>query len=252
MAKPPSKAQYVADQLAIKIAAGEYQPGEWLPGGEAIGRDFGAERGTVRRALHMLADRKPPLVEIVRGNGARVLPRVVTRHSPIDMTQPVGQWRGFGAAIYRAGQESYTDIIRIGETQAAPSVARWLGVPIGTAVLERNRVHGVVETGERKPVEIATSWISMPVVERVPALREDDTGPGGMTARLVDAGYEPRYEDVLSARHADAAEQELLKVNGQHSMLVSWRRTYDQTGHVIKVSRRVINSLLHELVYRYP
>jgi GntR family transcriptional regulator len=236
--------------LAIKIAAGDYRPGEWLPSGEAIGREFGAERGTVRRALRMLAERG--LVEVVEGNGAKVAQRVVTQHSPADMTQPANGWRGFGAAALRAGQEPYVDVRSVREVEALPHVARWLGVPIGTVTLERDRVHGIVEAGERKPVEIATTWIKLSVVERVPMLRQPDTGTEGMTARLIEAGYEPRYEDVVTSRHGDADEQERLQVDGQQSLTVVWRRTYDQTDQIIKVSQRVINPLRHKLSYRYP
>jgi GntR family transcriptional regulator len=250
MAKPPAKAQYIADQLAIRIAAGDYQAGQWLPGAQSIGDELGAERGTVRRALQMLAERG--LVEIVAGNGARVLDRAVTRHNTVDMVQDVGNWRGFGAASLRAGGEPYADVASVGEVTAPPQVAHLLAIPLGEQVLLRDRVHGVVESGVRKPAEVALTWITLAAVERAPALRQVDTGHGGITRRLIDAGYELRYEDEVSARMADDTERARLKIDASQPVLTVWRRSYDQTDHVIKVSNRVINPQVHHLVHRYP
>ncbi len=245
MPRPPSKAQHVADQLAIRIAAGDYAPGDWLPARRDLGRDFGVDRGTVGRALQILDERG--LVEIVEGNGARVAPRTVTRHSDRDMVQNVGPWLGFGAAATREGKEPYADMVRIAEVEAPSSAARWLGVPIGTTVLVRDRTHGTVESGERVPAEIARTWITMPCVERLPVLREENTGPGGMTERFREAGYVQTYDNRAIARHADAAEQERLSVGTNHPVMDIWRRTYDQDGRIIKASNRVINTLLHEV-----
>lgn len=249
MAKPPTKAQHVADQLAIKIATGEYRPGQWLPGAEAIGDELGAERGTVRRALLMLAARG--LIEIVVGNGAKVIARTVTNVDTTDITQGVDQWRGFGAAAVRGGSEPYVDVADAVEVPVPPAAANRLGIPMGTIVLLRDRVHGVVEGGERQPSEIALTWITMPVVERAPGVRLADTGPGGITARIAEAGYQMRYEDTPTTRMPSAAEQDRLRIDGDQPVLDVWRRTYDQSDHVIKVSNRIINPLLIQLVYRY-
>jgi GntR family transcriptional regulator len=248
MPRVPRRAAQVAEEVAARIAGGTYLPGAWLPGGPTLGEEFGVDRGTVRRALLMLQERG--LVEVVEGNGARV--RKPSRHETSDMTVSVGQWRGFGAAVSRAGGEPYTEPTAIREIEAPSRVAQILGIPAGTTVLERDRVHGEVVGGERRPVEIATSWITMPVVERLPVLREVNTGPGGMTVRIEEAGYRMAYEDVVTSRLADSGERERLQIDEHQPVTDVVRRTYDQTGVVIKASRRVINPARHELVYRYP
>jgi GntR family transcriptional regulator len=245
MAKPPAKTQFVADQLAIRIAAGDYQPGQWLPGGQAIGDELGADRGTVRSALRMLEERG--LVEVVKGNGARVRPRTVTRHNDRDMVENVGQWLGFGAAVAREGKEPYADVVRIAEVEAPSSAARWLGVPIGTTVLLRDRTQGWMEEEGPLPAQIARTWITMPCVERLPVLREKNTGPGGMTERFREAGYVLSYDNTAIARHADAAEQERLRVGPNHPVIDVWRRTYDQDRRIVKASNRVVNTMHHGL-----
>lgn len=177
--------------------------------------------------------------------------RTVTQLDTTDLTRGDGQWNGFGAAVVRAGGEPYADVTAIRDVPATPAVAQWLAVPIGTIVLLRERVHGVVEGGNRVPFEVASTWITMPVVEAVPAVRERDTGPGGITRRITEAGYAMQYEDVSSARHPSAAEQEYLGVDADHPVLDVWRRSYDQDGRVIKASNRVIDPMRHQPVYRY-
>jgi GntR family transcriptional regulator len=71
MAKPPVKAQQLAEQLGDLIRSGEYQPGQWLPSERQLVETYGAVRSTVRQAIQMLAD--AGLVERQEGAGARVL-----------------------------------------------------------------------------------------------------------------------------------------------------------------------------------
>jgi DNA-binding GntR family transcriptional regulator len=71
MAKPPVKAQHIADQLAEQIRNGEPAPGGWLPTERELGETYGAGRSTVRLAIQLLAD--AGLVERRGGAGARVV-----------------------------------------------------------------------------------------------------------------------------------------------------------------------------------
>lgn len=251
MAKAPTKAQFVADHLAVRIAAGDYLPGQWLPGGKTIGDELGVDRGTVRNALLMLAERG--LVEVVEGNGAKVAARVASsNYEPADLTRGVGRWRGFGATVIRDGGEPYAEVARVVEVEVPASVANRLGVPLGTTVLLRDRVQGrIAADGTREPVQIALTWITMEVVGRAPVVREEDTGPGGITSRITEAGYDMRYEDVVTARLADTFEQARLGIDDRQAVLDVWRRTFDQDGRVIKVSNRIVNPLRQGLTSAY-
>ena len=70
MARPPVKAQEIADALATAIRKGEVLPGAWLPPERQLAEDHGVSRGTARQAAQILAD--AGLVELVPGSGARV------------------------------------------------------------------------------------------------------------------------------------------------------------------------------------
>lgn len=58
--------------LAARIARGDYPAGTWLPSGATLQRDFAASRGTVSRALVVLAENG--IVRVSNGKGTWVLP----------------------------------------------------------------------------------------------------------------------------------------------------------------------------------
>jgi DNA-binding GntR family transcriptional regulator len=171
-----------------------------------------------------------------------------------DITRQVGTWRGFHAAVDRAGAQAYTDTLRILVVEATAEVAGRLGIPVGSTVLERTRIQGVVVNGTRQPVQLSSSWITGEVVSRLPVLRERDTGPGGMGSRMEEAGYRLGYEDMVTARLPSPQEQEQLAIPADQPVVIAWRRAFDQggSGHALEVTLRIINPRLHELVYRYP
>lgn len=70
MARPPAKAQRLADELAELVRSGELTG--WLPAERQLAEKFAAGRSTVRQAVRILADRG--LVEHVGGLGSRIRP----------------------------------------------------------------------------------------------------------------------------------------------------------------------------------
>lgn len=70
MARPPVKAQQLADQLAQEIEAGEISPGSWLPAERQLAEHHGYGRSTARQAIQRLVEMG--LVEQIPGSGARV------------------------------------------------------------------------------------------------------------------------------------------------------------------------------------
>lgn len=239
MARPATKAQTVADTIASRITGGELEPGAWLPGERALAQQHKVDRSTARRALRLLSDRG--LVSITPGTGAQV------RRDAADITRTVGTWRGFHVAVARGGQEAFTHTT-MRDVDLDSETARWLGVPAGVRVLERHRVQGIKGAS---PVQTSTSWIAPEVTDRLPILREVNTGPGGMNQRMEDAGYRLRFEDVVTSRLPHVSEQNTLEIGPTEPVLVVWRRCYDQGDRILEVTRRVIVASRHELIYRY-
>lgn len=58
--------------IAARIERGDYPTGSWLPSGATLQRDFAASRGTVSRALVVLAENG--VVRVSNGKGTWVLP----------------------------------------------------------------------------------------------------------------------------------------------------------------------------------
>jgi GntR family transcriptional regulator len=245
MARPPTKAQAITDAIAAQIADGEIGEDSWLPAERDLAQRFEVDRSTVRRALSILADRG--LVTIEPNTGARVRGGEPLRREHSDLTRQEGDWRGFHVSALRSGREPYTKTT-VNEVPADSTLARWLAVPIGTVVLERARVQGV--SGE-DPVQTATTWIPPDVSERLPILRQVDTGPGGIYSRLTEIGLSIRFEETVTCRFPSPDEQAILRVEPGQPVLVTWRRGYDQADHIAEVTHRVIVGDRHELVYSY-
>ena len=249
MPRRPVKAEQIAAALAQRITAGEFGAQGWLPSLRDLARTYDAVERTVASGIAILAARG--LVESVPSKGTRVV-STVFRRDAADITQQVGRWREFHTAAARAGGRAYTDTYRITEVPAPAEVAGRLGIPVEATVLERARIQGLVVDGSRSPVQLSSSWITAEVVERLPILREQDTGPGGMGSRMAEAGYALIYEDVITARLPGPHEQERLAIPADQPVVVAWRRAFDQaSSRALEVTLRIINPALHELVFRY-
>lgn len=245
MPRPPTKAQAITNALAARIVEGELDPGAWLPSERVLAHQYGADRSTVRRALRMLSDQG--LVRLRHGAGAQVRTSRAVRRSAADVTRQVGAWRGFHVSAQKDGRTPFTRTT-VAEVEAGERLAGRLDVPPGTRVLERARVQGV--EGE-PPVQTATTWVLLDVVERIPVLREVNTGPGGIYSRLEEAGHEITFEESVTCRLPRADEQATLEIGPDRPVLTLWRRAYDQEGRVVEVTHRVVVGDRHELVYRY-
>lgn len=245
MPRPPTKAQSITDAIAADIVSGQRAPDTWLPSERELSQQFNADRSTVRRAILMLSERG--LITHTKGVGSRVRPTEPVRRGDGDLTKQVGTWRGFHVAALRGGREPFTRTT-IRDVEVDQNLARWLGVPIGTAVLERARVQGVV--GE-PPIQTATTWVVADIVDQVPILRQVDTGPGGIYSRLADIGVHVRFEETVTCRLPLASERDVLEIEPHQPVLVLWRRGYNQADHIIEVTNRIIVGDRHELVYSY-
>jgi len=76
-------------------------------------------------------------------------------------------------------------IRELAEVPAPPDVAERLGVEPGTSVWVRRRTTLI----NGRPNQLADSYYTLSVVDTAPAIREENTGPGGGFARLEEAGY---------------------------------------------------------------
>ena len=222
--------QRIADTLRVAIETGEYPPGASLPSGTALAEQFGVHRGTVYKALQELAaggyvdlgQRRRALVR------SRPRERVVIRDRTVYRDE-IGYFFDRNAQQWRAkGQPSH----RIGPPPN--HVADILGQPRGTNVLIRERAMGPVDSD--RPQQLATSYLPLDLVAELPVIGGTNTGPGGIYDRIEEHFGGPiQWRETVSARNANADEQERLGVTPVSAMLVVTRESTVSTAGGPKV-----------------
>ncbi|MDQ2879738.1 MAG: GntR family transcriptional regulator [Actinomycetota bacterium] len=236
----------MAHKLGTKITEGAYPPGVWMPSERELAEEHQVDRSTVRRALRILAERH--LVILATATGAQVpVAGLSMRRTADDVTRQVGTWRGFHVSATKAGHEPFTETT-VSEVEADVEVGRGLGVPTGTPVLRRARRQGIVGA---PPVQLSTSYLRLDLVDKIPLLREVDTGPGGMYSRMEELGHRVHFEESVTCRLPNNEEKEKLMIDMNQPVLVLWRRAYDQNNRILDLTHRIVVGNRHELVYRY-
>ncbi|MBE3002166.1 GntR family transcriptional regulator [Nocardiopsis sp. HNM0947] len=182
----------IAEEIRALIRSGQYADGDRLPGENTIMESHGVARATARQALSVLINEG--LAVAVRGSGIYVrLFRPVRRHGARRLSKEL--W-GNGRAIWQtdgADRAYRVDDLRVEEAAAREHVARVLDLEEGAGVLRRSRRYLV----EDRPVQTAVSFLPLALlVEHAdhPAarsIRSQDTGPGGIYARLSELGMAP-------------------------------------------------------------
>jgi GntR family transcriptional regulator, transcriptional repressor for pyruvate dehydrogenase complex len=115
MAKPPIKAQELADRLAEAIESGELPPGRYLPPERAMALEHDVARSVINRAVGMLADRG--LIELRKGSSPRVIGP--TTATALDATAVHGE-----LAAIRAELREMNDRLRALEAASTPEPGR--------------------------------------------------------------------------------------------------------------------------------
>lgn len=224
--RPPFR--QIADRLRDAIRSGRLAPAERLPSERQLAEEYGVDRATARRAIDRL--RAEGLIISHHGKGIFVREAQPVRRTARNRMSQRPQ-RGFYADLEDAGlAPNVTTTI---EQKPAPAnIAAMLGVEAGTELLVRSRHMSAGDT----PLQLADTWFAPAVVERIPQLREQDTGPGGMYARMEDAGYMLDQRDFVTARVPTPEESKALALDDGVALLHVNRVTADQDGNVLEVT----------------
>ncbi len=226
----------LADALRARVAVGNHAAGGALPSEAQLGREYGASRVTVRRALELL--RAEGLVTSRQGAGWFVA---------LDpVRQPLGRITTIEAALEAAGAEPRRDIVEFRFEPAAAEVASALGIAAGTDVLRVERV--VRADGE--PFALVTVWVpgdlgadlSRADVERSPFY---DLLP----VRGVELG---RAVQTIDAAALDEHDATLLGVAPGSPTLLCRRITYATDGRAVIASAHRYPSGRTHLEIEFP
>ncbi|TDR89167.1 GntR family transcriptional regulator [Enterovirga rhinocerotis] len=120
----------IADSLRQRIARGHWPKDTRLPAAEALAREFGVSRLTVRQALDILA--REGLVEARQGSGT-----YVTASPEQDRRLRVGTSLAALVELYR---DTSPEILTIAERSAAPRLTQEDGLP-ASGYVHMRRLH---------------------------------------------------------------------------------------------------------------
>lgn len=242
----PPKYQRIAAQLRAAIEAGEYGPGERLPGENELMAEYGVARMTARQALGVL--QTEGLVEARRGAGVFVRDFKPIRRRGVERLAH-RQW-GAGRSIWEAdaaGRELVVNSVEVTEEEASALIAGLLQLGEGARVCVRRRRFVL----DGKPVLLSTSYLAAEVVAGT-RIAQPDTGPGGTYARLEELGRKPvRFREEIRSRMPTADEAERLALPAGVPAVLVARTAFDAEGTAVEVNDMVLDSSAYILEYDF-
>lgn len=239
----------IADQLRSDINEGSLEPGSKIPSERSLMDRYDAARGTVRQALSVL--RTEGLIEVHHGKGAFVRNRPPIRRLAHDRF--ARRHREAGRAAFLAEMDSEdrkptVDVEYVGPDAAPSEIARMLGVKKGAKVLVRRRRY----LADGDPVETATSYIAWNLAAGTP-IADEDTGPGGIYARLEDLGHTlASFTEEVSARMPHPEESRALNLPPGVPIMRVVRRAVGEDGGVLEVCDTIKAADRYVLTYELP
>lgn len=240
-----SKYRRIADDLRSAINDGTYAPGDRLPGENALMQTYGVARMTARQALAVLQHEGLTLAR--KGAGVFVRDfRPIVRDGIARLSRE--QW-GTGRGVWDSDSEPRAlsvDHLTVSEERASGHIAAALELEAGELIIVRRRRYVL----DDRPVMLATS--SFPAaIARGTAIAHNDTGPGGVYARLADLGHAPaHFREDIRARMPSENDAELLPVDGAPLFAVV-RIAYAEDGRPVEVNEMTLDASVYVLRYDF-
>ena len=239
------------DWILDNVASGRWPPDQRLPSVSKIMEHSGVGRTTANRAMRSathegLLEGRPGLGRYVAGREG-VLRDATARLS--GFLEGLGAYEG---ELKAQGRTPGVKVLGIRVEPAAVPVSDLLEIPSGDPVLVRERVY----YADDRPVQLATSYLPDELVAGDSAIREENTGPGGIYARLVQENgiwYSGWDELVRPGRPPHHRERRLLAMAaGSHVWPVD-RVARDEGGIPVELCRSLyVATPETTFLYRVP
>jgi len=244
--RPPYR--QIAAMLRDTIQAGDIGPGEQLPSEAALIEHFGVARMTVRQAVQEL--RSEGLVIAEHGRGVFVRPMPPVRRLASDRFARKHRADGKAAFLVEADKVGYSpgvDRIRVTRATAPSNIAERLRLAPHAEVVVRERRY----TANGRPIETAVSYIPLDMAKGT-RIEEADTGPGGIYARLEEAGHVlAHFTEEVGARMPTPDERRDLEVGTGVPVLTVLRTAYDTDDVAVEVCDTVKVAPAYLLEYEF-
>jgi len=234
----------IAADLRGAIERGEVRPGEQLPTQSQLIQRYGVASQTVANALSAL--RAEGLIRSRTGSGHFVRERPPILRSTRSRLSAAERAAGRGTFLSDAHAGDWTprSETEIRVEPASARVADALGLDEGVEVLVRDRLMFADDV----PVQLAISHLPRELTVGT-RIEEPDPGPGGIYARLEDAGYAPlRFDEYVRAGTASAPEADRLGLpTGAPVLRITRIATTDE--RLVEVNFLVLDGERFELHY---
>ncbi len=239
----------IADQLRDDIVTGRLGEGHQLPSERQLMDLFDASRGTIRQAIAIL--RSEGLVEPQHGRGVFVRAHPPVRRLASDRFARRHREAGkaaFTVEMEAEGRIPEVEVLEVRPGAVPPKVARRLGVEPGEKVLVRSRRY----LADGQPLELATSYLQLNIVEGTP-IAQKNPGPGGIYARLEEAGHRlDHFTEEVTARMPTPEEARALRLGDGVPVIALIRTAFDTAGAAVEVCDTVMAADRYVLSYTLP
>jgi len=247
MADAPPYRQ-IADQLRRAIQRGDLEPGGRVPSEAELMEHYGVARMTVRQAVAEL--KAEGLVIAEHGRGVFVRNRPTVRRLASDRF--ARRHREAGKAAFLAETESLgtpgVDQLEVGQVMAGERVAQRLKVRKTAKVVRRDRRYLIDEV----PVELATTYVPL-TIARGTLITSQDTGPGGVYARIEEAGIQlGSFTEEAGARMPTPEERRRLSLPEGTPVITVTRVAYDVERRPVEMTDTVKSAPSYVLEYSFP
>lgn len=237
----------VAATIRERIDTGAYPPGKLIPSERDLGDEFGISRVTVRQAIGLL--RTQGVVVVEHGRGVFTAPTRQTQERPASFRlSRKAREQNRAAFLHEAATAGFTPTVvtSVGFEEADTRVSALLEIEPGTPVTVRSRTMSADGT----VVQLATSRLPR-ALTRDTRIEEPDTGPGGIYARLEDAGHRlDHFAEYVGCRMPDTAEQSALQIPVGVPVLTVTRVAHADVP--VEVNDMVMAGDRYELSYEWP
>ncbi|UYB40559.1 GntR family transcriptional regulator [Streptomyces sp. Je 1-4] len=240
------KYRRIADALKRAITAGEFRPGDRLPGENDLMDRHGVARMTARQALGVLTSEG--LAEARKGAGVFVRDFQPIRRRGVPRLARE-QW-GQGQSVWAADvpeRDLVVDEVTVDEEQVSGDVAARLDIAPGDAVTVRRRRFVL----DGKPVLLSTSYLPAALVAGS-AITQPDAGAGGTYARLAELGAAPaRFREEMRSRMPASEEADRLRLPAGTPVILISRTAMTADGRTVEVNEMILDSSAYVLEYDF-
>lgn len=236
----------IADAIRADIASRRLVEGDRLPTVRDLAARYQVPTGTVAKAIDLLRAEGAIVSRHGRGLYVRSFARI-TRSSPARLAS--SQWRT-GQAIqdHDTGTRSRVVHVEVTEVPAPTEVADVLGVREGAAVLSRSRRFAV----EDRIVQTATSYLPLDVVATAPAVAYTGPGPGGIYARMSEAGIGPEhFTETVVCRMPTVPESTAMDLPNGVPVIAITRQALTAAGRCVEVNVMLLDASAYALEYAF-